>query len=130
MELRRTAIAAAISSIWAPVTSPSFRTNRVSGTDFTWNASAPESFERPFSDAAGRQTNQERFPKSLFQSVTGTTIRRGRRQMAYRLTTTAGRTLRISAPAEGSNRTSQTSLLFGVGTVAMKVLLAESLAVG
>ncbi len=61
------AIAAAVSSISASVTSPSFRTNRVSDTDFTWNASAPESFERSFSDAAGRKTNQERFPKSLFQ---------------------------------------------------------------
>src|SRR5271166_2567976 len=104
--------------------------NRVSDTDFTWNASAPEFFERPFSDAAGRKTNQERFPKSLFQSVTGTTIRRGRRPpMASRLTTTAGRTLRIAAPAEGSKRTSQTSPLFGVGTVAMEVLLAASLEV-
>jgi len=50
--------------------------------------------------------------------------------MASRLTTTAGRTLRISAPAEGSKRTSQTLPHFGVGTVAMEVLLAESLEVG
>ena len=50
--------------------------------------------------------------------------------MASRLTTTAGRSLRISAPAEESKRTSQTSPLFGVGTVAMGVLLAESLEVG
>ena len=39
--------------------------------------------------------------------------------MASRLTTTAGRTLRISAPAEGSKRTSQTLPHFGVGTVAL-----------
>jgi hypothetical protein len=46
-----------------------------------------------------------------------------------RLATTAGRTSRISARAEGSKRTSQTSPLFGDGTIDMKVNLVEGLKV-
>src|SRR5437660_9803964 len=39
--------------------------------------------------------------------------------------TTAGRTLRISAPTAGSKSINQTSPRFGVGTVDMEVILAE-----
>ena len=51
--------------------------------------------------------NQGSEAKDGCQSVIGTTIRSGKRPTALTLATTAGRSLRISAPTEGSNRTIQ-----------------------
>src|SRR5437016_4315646 len=54
-------------------------------------------------------------------------MRRGSRPTLSTLMTTAGRTLRISAPTAGSKSISHTSPRFGAGAFAMQVVLAESL---
>src|SRR5438477_6973044 len=54
------------------------------------------------------------------------TIWRGRRPIPATVITTAGRTLRISAPTEGSKSTCQISPRLGVGAVDIEVILAKS----
>ena len=55
------AMADAMSSIRASVTIPIFRRNRVSETDFTWKASAPESLAKTVIDGSP----QENEPRQL-----------------------------------------------------------------
>src|SRR4051794_28331794 len=71
------------------------------------------------------ETNHGNAAKVGCQSVSGTTILSGKRPTESRLTMTAGLSLRISAPMEGSNRTIQISPRCGRGAVAMQVVLAE-----
>src|SRR5205085_4694979 len=72
-------------------------------------------------------TNQGNAPKAACQSVRGTTIRNGRRPTVSTLITTAGRSLRISAPTEGSKRTTQISPLWCRRAFPMKVFLLKGL---
>ena len=53
----QSAMASAISSSWAAVTSPNLRTNRFSEIDLVWMASAQESLLKPFFGEAGSSTN-------------------------------------------------------------------------
>jgi hypothetical protein len=73
----------------------------------------------------GSSTNQGKKAYDGFQSVTGTTIRNGKRLIVSMLMTTAGRTFWISAPMAGSKSTSQISPRFGAGAFAIQVILAE-----
>jgi hypothetical protein len=96
---RAMAVTMALSSPAARI--PNLATQRLKATDFTRNASAPESLINPLCGVTGSRTNQGSPLYAGFQSVTGTTIRRGRRPISGTLTTTAGRTFWISAPMDG-----------------------------
>ncbi len=119
------ATAAAISSICAAVSVPRRFTNLFSETDFTWKASAPDSFNKPFVELGTKWTNQGQFAYPVFQSVIGTTILSGSRPIVSSLITRAGLVFPISAPCGGSKLTFQTSPLFGIGAFDIEVIFSE-----
>src|SRR5579884_2052656 len=108
-------MAVAMSSSWPRRSWPSRRMNRRSEIDLSWKVSAPESLTSPLEGSGLRKMNQAYAKYAGFQSVMGTTMRKGSRPTLSWLMTTAGRTLPISAPVDGSKSINQISPRVGCG---------------
>src|SRR5207237_531507 len=82
---------------------------------------------KPFRLSDGMNANHGCDEYCDFQSVIGTTSRKGKGPTEFTLTTSAGRSSRISAPTAGSKSARRISLRAGVGAVGMEVFRPECL---